>query len=156
MWHDVKGGFYSEKMLWLAVLRRAIYDYVLYRGIGFKVLDWKRAYQFIFMDGVRHDEGLSWEEICGLWGWDHQYLRRLTKSLTKEDIRKLESSVFKGDFFFDLAHLVYELTVRWDSQSAAPFMQNRQIAKPCQDYTVPRVVYREILQTSPPLVKWAA
>jgi hypothetical protein len=86
----------EEKVLWACVLRRAIFDFVLYKGSGKHKLQWKKAYAFIY--GTEQSEGLCFEEICALFGWEPDYLRRLAKSLTREDIKKIYAASVKEDY----------------------------------------------------------
>jgi hypothetical protein len=63
-------------MLWAAVLRRAVFDYVLYKGVRQHSLEWKYAFRYIFSEKQEYDNGLSFEEVCELFAWDADYLRR--------------------------------------------------------------------------------
>lgn len=87
---------FSERMLWMSVIRRAVYDYVLYKGVGAYRIDWQRANQYIF-GAVRPTNGLTFEEACHLFGWEPDYVRRLTKKLTRADIKQLEVNLMMKD-----------------------------------------------------------
>lgn len=157
MWCDVKNGFFAEKMLWLAVLRRAIFDYVLYKGIGGRSIDWKRANQYIFGDSVSHEYGLNFEEVCALFEWNHSYVRKLTKKLTRSDVRKLESSRFKEEFIFNIMEEIVRQGLRWRSvDSSVPFFPPERY---CEDYrklvTLRPVAYeREPIANFIPSIHW--
>jgi len=142
-------------MLWVSVLRRAVFDYVLYKGVAARKLDWQRAFQYIFTKGLRYDNGLSFEEVCSLFSWDPDYLRRLTLQLTRADIKRLETSSFKDDFSEDLVSSIVEKSGRWkDSNSALPFYP-RMVDEFI--YMAPtKVVRKETLARKAPLVQWQA
>jgi hypothetical protein len=91
-WKSLSSISSEEKILWFCVLRRAVFDYVLYRGSGKHKLRWKKAASFIF--GARPDEaeGLSFEDICALLTWEPDYVRRLVRSLNKSDIGRIETT----------------------------------------------------------------
>jgi hypothetical protein len=81
-------GVEADRLLWAAVVRRAIHDYVLYKGVRRKSMDWKRAHLYLFGEGVRHEEGLSFEDVCALLEWDPDYVRKLTLMMQRSDIMK--------------------------------------------------------------------
>jgi hypothetical protein len=99
-WTDYSRENFEEKMLWACILRRTVFDYVLYRGVGKHKLRWQQAHRFIFGDAraIDGENGLSFDEICGLFGWEPGYLRRKVKELDRGDIRKLEAMKFKDSF----------------------------------------------------------
>ena len=156
MWYDVKNKHFPEKMMWLGVLRRAIFDYVLYDGKGSMRLTWKRARQFLFVEGaVCYEGGLTFEQICGLFGWEHTYVRRLTLKLTRTDVRKLESSRFKEEFVFNALSTVVEGFVRWDNSfMAAPRLESYRYSPRFRRMLTPHLVRRAFSGTTTPLVKW--
>lgn len=96
VWVDLAKTSFEEKMLWASVLRRTIYDYVLYKGVRKHRHRWQEAYKFIF--GVDEEASLSFEEICCLFGWEPDYVRRMVKKLERKDIRKLETMKFRETF----------------------------------------------------------
>jgi hypothetical protein len=98
VWRDPSTISPEDKVLWAGVLRRAVFDYVLYRGSGKHRLQWKKAHVFIF-GGGRVEDGLTFEEVCSLFTWDPDYLRRMTKSMTRADIKKLYALSLKDDMF---------------------------------------------------------
>jgi hypothetical protein len=155
-WYNVKNDLFPEKMLWLGVLRRAIFDYVLYDGKGVMRLAWKRARKFLFVDDmVRYEGGLTFEEICGLFGWDHEYIRRLIKKLTRTDVRKLESSRFKEEFMFNALSTVVEGFVRWDNSfMSAPSLDTYRYSPMFRDMLVPKPISRTAVNVFAPMVKW--
>ena len=83
----------EDKMLWYAVLRRAIFDHVLYKNNKKQMLKWVEADKFIFGEECSNHEGLSFEEICALFGWEPDYVRRCTKELERHDIKRLENNI---------------------------------------------------------------
>jgi len=110
------------RMLWAAVLRRAVFDYVLYKGVGSRRLDWQRAFQYIFVQGQRRENGLSFEEVCALFAWDPGYLRKLATQLKRSDIKRLETSSFKDDFREELVDVIVKKSGRWKTANfALPF-----------------------------------
>jgi len=149
---------YEHKILWAAVLRRAVFDYVLYKGSGPHSLEWKRAFQYIFTRGVRYDNGVSFEEVCELFGWDPDYLRRLATRLTRADIKKMETTQFREDFVFDAVQVLVEQTEKWKTSNfAAPFLPLYKYNEECREKLRPRVVRRETyLGSVTPIVQWQA
>lgn len=107
----------NEKMFWLAVWRRAIFDYVLYKGVR-RSIHWKRAYQYIFEE-TKCEDGFTFDEVCAFFAWDPDYVRRLTKSLTREDIRKLDSQKFIKEFMTMVVSLANN-NMRWRTGATIP------------------------------------
>ena len=108
------------KLFWAAVLRRAVFDYVLYKGKGHKRHVWQHAYRFLFSYGVKYDNGLSFEEVCDLMGWDPGYVRKLTMGMTRADIKKMEFNSYKEELTFqDQLTLAAENTARWKGNKFA-------------------------------------
>lgn len=125
-WNYVGEGYFSEKMMWLNVVRRAIFDYVLYKGAGRNEMPWKRAYAFLFLD--EHEEevedGLSFEDICGLLDWNIEYVRRLIKSMDRSNVRRLESSKFRHEFSTEFAPTADSSRApEWDEGVSVPFFR---------------------------------
>jgi len=149
---------HDAKMLWASVLRRAVFDYVLYKGVLSHSLDWKRAFQYVFVEGQRYDNGLSFEEVCDIFGWDAGYLRRLTTKLTRDDIKKMETTQFREDFVFDAVKVVVERTEKWKTANfAAPFLPLYQYSAEYRERLRPRVVRRETFFVSTlHMVQWQA
>lgn len=87
----------EDKMLWAAVLRRAIFDYVLYRGVRAHRNEWQHAYKYLFSENQRYENGLGFEEVCSLFGWEPDYIRRKVPHLTRADIKRIEYGDFKED-----------------------------------------------------------
>ena len=83
----------EDKLLWYSVLRRAIFDYALYRDNPKQKVRWVEADKYIFGTEDREDGGLSFDEVCALFGWDPDYIRRLTLQLDKTNIRRLENNI---------------------------------------------------------------
>lgn len=149
---------YEEKMLWANVLRRAVFDYALYKGVRSHRLEWQRACQYVFTVGLRYEDGVSFEEVCELFNWDPNWIRRLVTKLTRADIKKMETTQFREDFVFDVVQAVVENTERWKTSNfAAPFLPLYHYNAEYREKMKPRTVYREsILQTSAPIVQWQA
>jgi hypothetical protein len=147
---------FEVKMLWASVLRRAVFDYALYKGVGSHSLIWKKAVQYIFTVGLRYEDGFSFEEVCSMFGWDPDYLRRLTVQLTRADVKKMETAQFRGDFVFDVVELVVEKTGKWKTTNfAVPFCPFYCVTDEYKDQIARRPIQRERLITGPvPLVKW--
>lgn len=119
---------FGPKMMWAGVLRRAVFDYVLFEGRADRKLEWRRALQYVFTEGQRYENGLGFEEVCELFGWDPDYLRRMTTQLTRADIKKMDTSQFRDEFVYDAVKIRVEQTERWLSLggAAAPFLPNYQ------------------------------
>ena len=81
-------GVEADRLLWAAVVRRAIHDFVLYKGLRRKSLDWKRAHQYLFGKEIRCENGLSFEDVCAILDWDPDYVRKLTNMMQRSDIVK--------------------------------------------------------------------
>ena len=110
------------KMLWASVLRRAVFDYVLYKGVAKRQRDWQLAYQYIFVKDQEYEDGLGFDEVCDLFGWNSDYLRRLTTMLTRSDIKRLEVSSFKDELTQETVESVVKKVSRWKtSKFATPF-----------------------------------
>ena len=151
---------YEHKMLWAAVLRRAVFDYVLYKGRGTHSLEWKRAFQYIFTRGLRYEDGVSFEEVCEMFGWDPDYLRRLATRLTRTDIKKMETTQFREDFVFDVVRVLVEQTEKWKTSNfAAPFLPLYRYSEEYREKMRPRVIRRETYfggSSATPMVQWQA
>ena len=148
---------YDEKMLWAAVLRRAVFDYVLYKGVRARALDWKRAYSYIFDIGLRYEDGVNFEEVCEIFGWDPDYLRRLSTMLTRSDIKKMETTQFRQDFVYDIVKVSVEHTEKWKTANfAAPFLPLYKYNSEYREKMRARVVRRESLLGTSPMVAWQA
>jgi len=145
----------NAKMLWAHVLRRAVFDYVLYKGVGKRKMDWQRAYQYVFVKSLHYEDGFSFEEVCEMFGWDPDYLRRLTTKLTRSDIKRMETSSFKDELTQDVVELFVKKSGRWKTASFAipfyPRFVNEFVHTPAT-----RTVRREIISSLVPLVRWRA
>ena len=143
----------KARMLWASVLRRAVFDYVLYKGVRAKRLDWQRAFQYIFTKGIRYENGLSFEEVCSLFDWDPGYLRRLSLQLTRSDIKRLETSSFKDDFNEDLVATIVRKSGKWKTSNfALPFYP--RMVDEFVHMAPTKVVRKETLARKVPLVQW--
>lgn len=153
-WHDVKHSCLPEKMLWLAVLRRSIFDFVLYKGVEERRIEWSSARKWLFGDHLR-DGGLSFPEVCCMFEWDPEYVRRMVKGLCRSDIRRLESSKYREELLFDSLSTIYRRVLRWSDGTSTPFLSNRQIS-PIFRGSVSRVlkVGRGLISAPAPIVSW--
>jgi hypothetical protein len=149
---------FSDRMLWAAVLRRAVFDYVLYKGVRSRSIEWKKAFQYIFTEGLRYEDGVSFEEVCEMFGWDPDYLRRLTTQLTRADIKKMETTQFREDFVYDVVKVAVEQTEKWRTANfAAPFLPLYKFNKEHREKLKPRVISREsFFGSSVQLLQWQA
>jgi len=145
-------------MLWASVLRRAVFDYVLYKGSRQHSLEWKRAFQYIFVEGHKRDEGLSFHEVCDLFGWDAEYLQRLTAKLTRSDIKKMEVTQLREDFMFDEVEVVVSQTEKWKTSNfAAPFLPLYRYSAEYRKRFQPKTIKREtFFRSTTPMVRWQA
>ena len=98
MWNDVGSDFFGEKMLWMSVLRRAVFDFVLYRGIRKHKKRWLLSRQYIFDREVEYEDTLSFDQVCSLFNWEPDHIRRMVSNLRRQDIKKLEAMRFRADF----------------------------------------------------------
>jgi len=148
---------FEDKMLWAAVLRRAVYDYVLYKGVRSKSIEWKHAFRYVFEKDLEYENGLNFDEVCELFNWNPDYLRTLATRLTREDIRKMESSRFRGDFTYDMVELIVESRECWkDNNFAMPFQPLYGLVDSYREKALLRPVRRERLMTAdPPMVDWS-
>jgi len=152
-WHDVKRTHFEEKMLWLMVLRRAIFDYVLYKGIRKRERDWKLSFQYIFQD-IKCEEGLTFDEVCGLFGWHPEYLRRIIPKLTRADVKKLEAAKFKAEFLMDTLSEIANYNIRWSSGYAVPFFPPYNYTAPYRKALTPKKVQFNRFNWFVPMIEW--
>jgi hypothetical protein len=155
----------EAKTLWAAVLRRAVFDYVLYKGVGQHNMDWRNAHRYLFSPGVKYENGLSFEEVCEVFGWEPEYIRRMTLSLTRADIKKVASAwstdqneigPCKDEDSFDLLSVVVERVDKWKTASfAVPFMPYVEYCEAYQRKMTPKVITRKMyLSEFNPMVQW--
>jgi hypothetical protein len=143
-WVDINKIDFGEKMLWLCALRRSIFDYVLYKGSGRHRLQWQKAYQFIFESKPRDDDGLSFDDICALFNWPPEYIRRLINKLERADLKKIETTKFRDEFcdMDDSKFIVHVL--HWDLTGfSVPFFPPSNYADRIQSQLRLRPVPRE-------------
>ncbi len=146
---------YEQKQLWAQVVRRAVFDYVLYKGSGQHALEWKRAFQYIFSENVLYENGLGFEEVCALFGWEPDYLRRLTTKLTRSDIKRMELERMKEEFVFDLISVVVKRNEKWKTSGAAvPFFPFFDYSTEYRQKMELKIISRESYLEPVPLVKW--
>ena len=145
----------NAKLLWAHVLRRAVFDYVLYKGVGKRKMDWQRAYQYIFVPNQKFDDGFNFEEVCEMFGWDPDYLRRMTTKLVRSDVKRMETSSFKDELTQDVVALFVQKSGRWKTSNfALPFYP--RLVDEFVHTPETRTVRREILSSPVPMVKWRA
>jgi hypothetical protein len=156
-WKDITHELFAEKMLWLSVLRRAIFDFVLYKGVGKYKRRWQLARQYIFHEDIEYEDTLSFKEVCDLFGWEPDHIRRMAATLQRCDIKKLEAMRFKGDF--DPGTMYQPIREIWElSDAPVPFLAPNNYSKKYR----PMVRLRRIpvAPISPPalapLVRWEA
>jgi len=143
----------NAKLFWAAVLRRAVFDYVLYKGVGKKKIDWQRAAQYIFTPDLRYENGLSFEEVCDIFGWEPGYLRRLTTKLVKSDIKRMETASFKEELTQDALELAVKKTGKWKTSNFALPFYPRML----DEFTFigeVKVIRQETLARKVPMVQW--
>ena len=146
---------FEEKILWAAVLRRAVFDFVLYKGVRAHSLEWKRAFQYLFTEDVKYEAGLSFEEVCELFGWEPDYLRRLVTQLTRADVKKMEVGQMRSEFMFNLVASAVERTQKWTSfRAAVPFFPKFDYSPEYRRALEPWVVREESYRSSVPKVQW--
>lgn len=115
MWFYTEEKQFGERMLWMAVVRRAVFDYVLWKGRATHNIEWAAAASFLFDDDPDADEGLNFLQICGVFAWDIDYMRRVIRELDRTAIKKMEVASFRDDYDDDT--IIDELTrsVSWES-----------------------------------------
>lgn len=106
------------RLFWAAALRRAVFDYVLYRDTPGREVDWAHARDYIFLDNMEYSNGLDIEQVCALFGWEPDYIRRLARSLTRKDIKRMEVGSFKDDFNFDEVEATPKSRQTWNGHGA--------------------------------------
>ena len=125
------------------VLRRAVFDFVLYKGSGKHKIRWQKATRYIFEEFRLDGEGLTFSEVCGLFGWEPSYLQRKAKELTRSKIKKLETSKFREDLDDTYVEVV-DRVLNWPSINApTPFMLPYHYNEECREELRLRVVKRE-------------
>lgn len=145
----------NAKLFWAAVLRRAVFDYVLYKGVGKRKLEWQKAAQYVFTKGLRYEQGLSFEEVCELFGWEPDYIRRLTTKLDKSDIKRMETSSFKEELTQDALASAVKKAGSWKTSNFALPFYPRML----DEFTFigeVKVIRRETLARRVPMVQWQA
>jgi hypothetical protein len=142
------------KMLWAAVLRRAVFDYVLYKGVRKQKMIWQRAYQYIFTPNQEYDNGLGFEQVCELFGWDPDYVRRLTTELSRQDIKRMETTSFRDEYTQDVMESFVKNSGRWKTSGFAIPFYPRMV----DEYTpvTPVKAVRHQAPSHTPIVNWQA
>lgn len=142
-WIDVSSRYFQEKMLWACVLRRTIFDYVLYKGIGKHKMKWQHAHKYIFGEQDQEDDGLSFVQICALFGWEPDYLRRKVKELDRSKIKKLETNKFKEEFFDEDTTSIFVQSAQWESGNPVPKFAPYNFSKAYRSYMKLKEVQRD-------------
>lgn len=73
-----------SRVLWAAVLQRAIFDYVTHKDSSTSRLNFRTAERFLFSD----DSGLV--DICQVLGWPLNLMRARARSMTRNEVRKMD------------------------------------------------------------------
>lgn len=136
-------GIEADRLLWAAVVRRAIHDFVLYKGVRRKSMDWKRAHRYLFGPGVRHEAGLSFEDVCLILDWSPDYVRKLTLMMQRSDIMK--STPKKRT----VKPVVEEM-----KDQAKKMSRWKKTAYPYLPFWDPEVQAHHSLQSEAPFVQW--
>ena len=76
--------FDSVRVLWAAVLQRAIFDYVTFKDSTTSRLDFRTAERFLFSD----DGGLV--DVCQALNWPLGAMRDRALTMTRVDVRKMD------------------------------------------------------------------
>lgn len=155
MWEAQAGKNVPERVLWASVLRRTVFDYVLYCGKAKFELKWRRAHRFLFSN--QDEEGVTFDDICSMFGWEPDYIRRVIRSLDKIDMKMLEPSRFKEDFSRSCEEPGNSVAFRkWERvDSAVPVVQGFLYSR---DYRAP-LMLRLVWRTKPavlayPMAQW--
>jgi len=151
---DVSRTDFGEKMLWLCILRRSVFDYVLYKGARRFRRRWQECHNFIFGSNDEDDiDGLTFDQICSLFGWEPSYIRRLTKTLKRSDIRKMEATKFKEDFD---EGPIYEVarSDRWSSGGSTPYFPPYNFGRASRGHVVLRVMRAQRQLSLAPVGVW--
>ena len=118
---DAKDVPYGDRIVWAAVLRRAVFDFVLYKGVRSKQMEWQHAYRYVFSRDQEYENGLSFEEVCYMFGWEPDYIRRLAKRLTRADVKRIEYGSFHEEQQpRDAAALRTDIQVSWGGGDSVP------------------------------------
>jgi hypothetical protein len=153
-WHDIKGRLFEEKMMWLNVMRRSIFDYVLYKGKKKHELVWRKANRFIFGPQEDHGDRLNFDQICGLFNYNPDYIRRQVKGLQRTDIRRLEAMKFKDEFKQDNAEPSMVTPGRFETtESTVPPFSHHMYSRDFWSEVKPRKVPMELPRA--PIVQWS-
>jgi hypothetical protein len=150
---------FRAKKFWVQVLRRAVFDYVLYKGVGSRRKRWQSAFNYIFITDQQYNNlpdgapAFGFEEVCSLFSWNPDYIRRLTTQLTRSDIKRMEMSSFEDEFTQDILAAFVSKSGSWStSRAALPFYPRMIDEFSPTPATV--VIRREVLSRSAPLVQW--
>lgn len=86
----------GEKLLLASVIRRAAYDIAEYRGstrLEHQKI-WRDAYDWMFREPVRYedpdDELMSFQSICEILQTSPNYIRAVTRLMSKKDIKRFQ------------------------------------------------------------------
>ena len=149
------------KKLWVQVLRRAVFDYVLYKGVGAKRKQWQSAFNYIFSVHQQYEDlpggerAFGFEEVCGMFGWEPDYIRRLTTQLTRDDIKRMEMSSFEEEFSQDTLAEFVRRSGRWRVSQAAALPFYPRMMDEFSPTPRAYVVQKETLSRPAPIVQWS-
>jgi hypothetical protein len=76
--------FDPVRVLWAAVLQRAIFDYVTHKDSTTSRLDFRTAERFLFSE----DSGLI--DVCQALGWPLKAMRNRALNMTRVEVRKMD------------------------------------------------------------------
>lgn len=158
-WIDLNKVDFGDKMLWFSIMRRAIFDYVLYKGTGKHRLQWQKAYAFLFEPDTKADNGLSFDEICALFKVEPDYVRRLINKLSRPDLKKIETTKYRDDFTDEANMRFFVEVLYWETvKVAVPFFPPYNYSQPIRDQLRLRPLPRQERQVSMPRpgAAWAA
>ena len=151
VWSDVSRVHFPQRMLWLSVLRRAVFDFVLYKGARRHRIEWQTANKFIFETACDEGDGLTFEQVCGLFGWTPEAIRRRISKLERSDIRKLESTKLKDDFpmasaYYKPVHMTWETAIgSAPSITMAPVNVTKELAAELRSSKIDKTVTHQHL-----------
>jgi hypothetical protein len=155
MWEFEDATNTGEKLLWASVLRRSVFDYVQYKGKGKFEMKWKRANRFLFGDEKEGD--VSFDEVCAMFGWEPEYVRRVIKKLDRSDMKVIEPSRFKDDYkqYYDEPETSRHSRCTWEcTKMAVMIMPWFLYSKHYREGLIPKPVKPDPIPLTSPLVCW--
>ena len=104
-------------------------------------------------------QGLSFDDICETMDWEPDYIRRLTKKMTRADIKKMEVNGMKEVISFqDKLAMVTQNSARWaGTRCAIPKFAPYNYPPELRRCFEPKQAYRAYDRTAPSLLlRWQA